>query len=136
MMDHFRGLRVLDLTQNFAGPYCTQILADLGAEVVKVEPPKGDAARAWAPPFWGGESPLFLSTNRGKRSIQLDLKSESGKEILWKLVEGSDVFVQAFRSGVIEELGFDYESVRERRPGIIYVSVTAYGPTARYRNRG
>jgi crotonobetainyl-CoA:carnitine CoA-transferase CaiB-like acyl-CoA transferase len=129
MMDHFRGLRVLDLTQNFAGPYCTQILADLGAEVVKVEPPKGDAARAWAPPFWGGESPLFLSTNRGKRSIQLDLKSESGKEILWKLVGGSDVFVQAFRSGVIEELGFDYESVRERRPGIVYVSVTAYGPT-------
>ena len=129
MMDHFRGLRVIDLTQNFAGPYCTQILADLGAHVVKVEPPQGDAARAWAPPFWGGESPLFLSTNRGKRSIQLDLKADAGKEILWKLVEGSDVFVQAFRSGVIEELGFDYESVRARHPSIVYVSVTAYGPS-------
>ena len=129
MINHLRGVRVIDLTQNLAGPYCTQILADLGADIVKIEPPKGDAARAWAPPYWGGESPLFLSANRGKRSIQLDLKSQAGKEILWKLVKGADVFVQAFRSGVVEELGFDYESVWTRYPEIVYVSVTAYGPT-------
>ncbi len=134
MIDHLRGVRIIDLTQNLAGPYCTQILADLGAEIVKIEPPKGDAARAWAPPYWGGESPLFLSTNRGKRSIQLDLKSQVGKEILWKLVEGADVFAQSFRPGVVEELGFDYESVWERYPGIVYVSVTAYGPTGPLRD--
>ena len=128
-MDHLQGLRVVDVSQNLAGPYCTQILADLGATVTKVEPPGGDAARAWAPPLWGGQSPMFLSVNRGKRSIQIDLKSEGGKDILWRLIEDADVFVQAFRSGVIERLGFDYESVRTRRPAVIYVSVTAYGPT-------
>ena len=78
MMDHLQGLRVVDVSQNLAGPYCSQILADLGAEVTKVEPPKGDASRAWAPPLWGGQSTLFLSVNRGKRSIQVDLKSEGG----------------------------------------------------------
>ena len=129
MIDHLKGLRVVDVSQNLAGPYCTQILADLGAEVIKVEPPTGDASRAWAPPLWGGRSPMFLSVNRGKRSIQIDLKSEEGKDLLWRLIDGADVFVQAFRSGVIERLGFDYESVRKRRPAMIYVSVTAYGPT-------
>ena len=120
---------MVDVSQNLAGPYCTQILADLGAEVIKVEPPTGDASRAWAPPLWGGRSPMFLSVNRGKRSIQIDLKSEEGKDLLWRLIDGADVFVQAFRSGVIERLGFDHESVRKRRPAMIYVSVTAYGPT-------
>jgi crotonobetainyl-CoA:carnitine CoA-transferase CaiB-like acyl-CoA transferase len=128
-MDHLEGLRVVDVSQNLAGPYCTQILADLGADVTKVEPPAGDSARAWAPPLWRGQSPLFLSVNRGKRSIQIDLKSEEGKKILWRLIDEADVFLQASRSGVMERLGFDYESVRARRPGVIYVSVTAYGPT-------
>jgi crotonobetainyl-CoA:carnitine CoA-transferase CaiB-like acyl-CoA transferase len=129
VMDHLKGLRVVDLSQNLAGPYCTQILADLGAEVTKVEPPAGDAARAWAPPLWEGHSPLFLSVNRGKQSIQIDLKSEEGKDILWRLIDGAEVFVQSSRSGVIERLGFDYEAVRKRRPDVIYVSVMAYGPT-------
>jgi crotonobetainyl-CoA:carnitine CoA-transferase CaiB-like acyl-CoA transferase len=128
-MDHLKDIRVVDVSQNLAGPYCTQILADLGAEVTKVEPPKGDAARDWGPPLWNGRSPLFLSVNRGKRSIQIDLKSEAGKDILWRLIEEADVFVQASRAGVIERLGFDYENVRKRRPDVIYVSVTAYGPT-------
>ena len=127
-MDHLQGLRVVDVSQNLAGPYLTQILADLGADVTKVEPPTGDSARAWAPPYWGRQSPLFLSVNRGKRSIQIDLKSEEGKNILWKLIEDADAFVHASRSGVIERLGFDYEAVREHRPDVIYVSVTAYGP--------
>ncbi len=128
-MDHLHGLRVVDMSQNLAGPYCAQILADLGAEVIKVEPPQGDSSRAWAPPLWGGQSPLFLSVNRGKRSIRIDLKSDEGKDILWALIEDADVFLQASRAGVIERLGFDYESVRKRRPNLIYVSVTAYGPS-------
>ncbi len=128
MTDHLVGLRVVDLTQNLAGPYCTQILGDLGAEVVKIEPPNGNSARAWGPPFWGGESPLFLSANRNKRSIRLDLKSDAGREVAWRLIEQADVFVQSLRGGVVEKLGLDYESVKARRPGIIYVSVTAYGP--------
>jgi len=129
VIDHLKGLRVVDVSQNLAGPYCAQILADLGADVTKVEPPGGDSARAWAPPLWGGHSPLFLSVNRGKRSIQIDLKSEEGKDILWRLIEEADVFLQASRSGVIERLGFDYDAVRQRRPDVIYVSVMAYGPT-------
>ncbi len=128
-MDHLDGLRVVDVSQNLAGPYCTQILADLGADVTKVEPPGGDSARDWGPPLWCEKSPLFLSVNRGKRSIKIDLKSEEGKAILWRLIEEADVFVQSSRAGVIERLGFDYESVRIRRPDVIYVSVTAYGPT-------
>jgi crotonobetainyl-CoA:carnitine CoA-transferase CaiB-like acyl-CoA transferase len=128
-MDHLKGLRIVDVSQNLAGPYCTQILADLGADVTKVEPPTGDSARAWGPPLWGGHSPLFLSVNRGKRSIQIDLKSEEGKDILCRLIEEADVFVEASRSGVIERLGFHYEAVRKRRPDVIYVSVMAYGPT-------
>jgi crotonobetainyl-CoA:carnitine CoA-transferase CaiB-like acyl-CoA transferase len=128
-MDHLQGVRVVDVSQNLAGPYCTQILADLGADVTKVEPPRGDSSRDWGPPLWNERSPLFLSVNRGKRSIQIDLKSEEGKEILWKLIEDADVLVQSSRAGVIERLGFDYGSVRKRRPHVIYVSVTAYGPT-------
>lgn len=129
------GLRVIDLCQNLAGPYATQILADLGADVVKVEPPGGDPARAWGPPFVQGESPLFLCGNRNKRSIVLDLHTDHGREALQRLVAGAHVFVQAFRSGVIERLGFDYEAVRGMSPGIIYVSVTAFGTSGPLRDQ-
>ena len=121
------GLRVLDLTQNLAGPYATQILADLGADVIKVEPPGGDPARRWGPPFVDGESPLFLCGNRGKRSVVLDLDTETGQDALRRLAARCDVFAQAFRTGVIERLGFDYDAVRSLRPGVLYVSVTAFG---------
>ena len=129
------GIRVVDLTQNIAGPHCTQILADLGADVIKVEPPAGDPTRQWGPPFWEGESPLFLSSNRNKRSILLDLKSNAGKDVLERLVDRSHVFVQAFRAGVIDELGFGYEEVRQRRPSIVYASVTGYGSRGPLRER-
>lgn len=123
------GIRVVDLSQNLAGPYCTQILGDLGADVVKVEPPGlGDAARAWGPPFLGGHSPLFLSANRNKRSVVLDLREEGDREALWGLVEGADVFVQAFRRGVDGRLGFAPEAVMARNPRIIHVSIQAWGP--------
>ena len=122
-----QGIRVVDVTQNIAGPHSTQTLADLGADVIKIEPPGGDPTRSWGPPFWEGEAPLFLAYNRNKRSVVLDLKTDIGKEVFWRLLDSADVFVQAYRGGVIEKLGFAYEQVRERRPAIIYASVTGYG---------
>ncbi len=122
------GIRVVDLSQNLAGPYCAQILADLGADVIKVEPPGGDSARDWGPPFWGGQSPLFLVGNRNKRSIELDLKTGWGKEVMDTLIRRSDVFIQSSRKGAMERLGLGYDDVRAIRPDVIYVSVTAYGP--------
>jgi crotonobetainyl-CoA:carnitine CoA-transferase CaiB-like acyl-CoA transferase len=111
-------IRVLDLSQNLAGPYCAQILGDLGADVIKVERPgRGDPAREWGPPFWEGESPLFLSGNRNKRSLALDLKTADGLEAVRRLVASADVVVQSFRAGVAERLGLGYEEVRALNPG-------------------
>jgi crotonobetainyl-CoA:carnitine CoA-transferase CaiB-like acyl-CoA transferase len=121
------GVRVLDLSQNLAGPFCTQTLADLGADVIKVEPPHGDPARDWGPPFHDGASTIFRSANRNKRGVVLDLKSEPGRTALWKLIDDADVLVQSFRAGVIDRLGFGEAVVRARSPRLIYVSVTAYG---------
>jgi len=120
-------IRVCDLTQNLAGPYCSQILADLGATVIKIEPPGGDMARAWGPPFWGTRSALYLSANRGKRSIVLDLKSPDGIEVLRRIARTCDVFVQSSRPGVAQRLGIDYAAIRAVRPDVIYASVSAYG---------
>jgi formyl-CoA transferase/CoA:oxalate CoA-transferase len=120
-------IRVCDLTQNLAGPFCSQILADLGADVIKVEPPGGDMARAWGPPFWGTRSALYLSVNRGKRSIVLDLKSPEGLEVVRRIARECDVFMQASRPGVAKRLGIDYEQIRQLRPDVIYASVSAYG---------
>ena len=121
------GVRIVDLTQNLAGPYATQILADLGADVVKVEPPAGDPARSWGPPFVDGQSPLFLCGNRNKRSIVVDLATDEGRAVLRDLATDADVFVQAFRAGVAERLGFGYDDVRRLSPRVLYVSVTAFG---------
>jgi crotonobetainyl-CoA:carnitine CoA-transferase CaiB-like acyl-CoA transferase len=121
------GVLVADLSQNLAGPYCTQILADLGARVIKIEPPGGDPARAWGPPFHDGQSTLFLSANRNKQSVVLDLKSSAGTEVLRALLGRADVFVQSFRAGVVESLGFGAAAVRAAHPRLIYCSVTAYG---------
>jgi crotonobetainyl-CoA:carnitine CoA-transferase CaiB-like acyl-CoA transferase len=118
---------VVDLSQNLAGPYCTQTLGDLGATVLKVEPPAGDPARAWGPPFWGGDSTLFLSANRNKQSITLDLKQDADRAILDEHIAGADVFVQSFRAGVIDRLGFGADELRQRDPRLIYCSIGAYG---------
>jgi crotonobetainyl-CoA:carnitine CoA-transferase CaiB-like acyl-CoA transferase len=134
-MSPLAGIRVVDLSQNLAGPFATQILADLGADVIKVEPPGGDAARAWGPPFQGGESPLFLCANRNKRSMVLDLGTDRGKETLRCLTVRCDVFVQAFRGGVIERLGFGYGTVSGWNPTVIYLSVTAFGTTGPLRDQ-
>jgi crotonobetainyl-CoA:carnitine CoA-transferase CaiB-like acyl-CoA transferase len=122
------GVVVADLTQNVAGPFCTQTLGDMGAEVIKVERPgRGDDARAWAPPYWGKESATFLALNRNKKSLALDLKSPGGLEILHRLVRRADVFVQSLRPGAIEELGLDFAGATRLNARIIYCSITAFG---------
>jgi formyl-CoA transferase/CoA:oxalate CoA-transferase len=127
-MEPLSGVRVVDLTRILAGPYCTQALADAGAEVVKVEEPgKGDDTRGWGPPFVAGESAYFLSVNRGKRGITLDLKQPRGRELLWRMLAGADVLVENFRPGALERLGFSWRALRERCPRLVYASISGYG---------
>jgi crotonobetainyl-CoA:carnitine CoA-transferase CaiB-like acyl-CoA transferase len=122
------GMRVLDVTTSIAGPYCAQALAALGADVVKVErPDTGDDGRAWGPPFWNGESTMFLSANAGKRSLALSLRDARGREALLRLAERSDVFLQSLRPGLAEVLGLGPDAVRARNPRLVYCSVGAYG---------
>ena len=122
------GKRVLDVTTSIAGPFCAEILAALGADVVKVErPDTGDDARAWGPPFWNGEGAMFLSVNAGKRSLALSLRDERGRQALLRLAERSDVFLQGLRPGLAEELGLGAAAVREQNPRLVYCSIGAYG---------
>lgn len=122
------GITVLDVTQSVAGPYCTMLLGDLGADVIKVERPEtGDDTRSWGPPYWNEESTTFISLNRNKRSIVLDMKHEEGRRIMWDLVRRADVIVQNLRTGILERLGFGYEAVKAENPRIVYCSMTAYG---------
>ena len=123
------GVRVLDLSRVLAGPYATMVLADLGADVVKVEhPERGDDTRHWGPPFTGGESAYFLSVNRNKRSIGVDLKAPEGLERLKNLAAGADVLIENMRRGALEKLGLGYEALKESNPGLVYCSVTGFGP--------
>jgi crotonobetainyl-CoA:carnitine CoA-transferase CaiB-like acyl-CoA transferase len=123
------GIKVLDLSRVLAGPYATMVLADLGADVVKVEhPERGDDTRHWGPPFAGGESAYFLSVNRNKRSIAADLKEEVGLERVKRLAEGADVLIENMRRGTLEKLGLGYEALKETNPGLVYCSVTGFGP--------
>jgi crotonobetainyl-CoA:carnitine CoA-transferase CaiB-like acyl-CoA transferase len=130
------GILVADLTQNVAGPYCTQILGDLGAEVVKVERVgRGDDARAWGPPFWGQESATFLSVNRNKRSLAVDLKSAEGIAVVERLLARADVFVQSLRAGAVEELGLGWARAAALNPRLVYCSVTAFGTEGPLKDR-
>ncbi len=127
------GLRVVDLSTVLAGPYATMILADLGADVVKVEPPEGDATRSWGPPWVGHESAgtrtaaYFLAVNRNKRSLRLDLKSSDGAEVLCRLLVDADVLIENFRSGGLARLGFDDATLRSIAPRLIHLAVSGYG---------
>jgi crotonobetainyl-CoA:carnitine CoA-transferase CaiB-like acyl-CoA transferase len=122
------GLRVVDLTRNLAGPYCTMNLADLGADVIKIEEPKaGDDTRYWAPPSWNGESTVFLSANRNKRSLAVDLDSPAGIEIVRRLAVRADILVETFRPGSMERRGLGYDDLKETNPGLIYCSISAFG---------
>ena len=121
---------VLDLTRALAGPYCTMMLGDLGADVIKVERPgRGDDSRSWGPPFVGGESAYFLCANRNKRSITLDLKSDFGRETLRKLAAVSDILVENYKTGSLERMGLGYNYLSQLNPRLIWVSITGYGPT-------
>jgi crotonobetainyl-CoA:carnitine CoA-transferase CaiB-like acyl-CoA transferase len=127
---------VLDLSRILSGPFCTKMIGDMGATIVKVEPPpRGDDTRLWGPPFINGISTYFLSINRNKRSIGLNLKSPQGQEVLWKLVDRADVLVENFRPGVLDKLGFGFDAVSARNPRLIYASISGYGQTGPYRNR-
>ena len=122
------GVRVLDLTVSFAGPYCTQLLGALGADVVKVEhPARADDTRAWGPPFWEGESALFLSANANKRSLALDVTQPAGRDVLLRLVRRADVFVQSLRPGLAERRGLGPEELTTLNPRLVYCSVGAFG---------
>jgi formyl-CoA transferase/CoA:oxalate CoA-transferase len=122
------GVRVVDLTQALAGPYCTLLLGDLGADVIKVEPPDGDQSRGWGPPFLAGESAYFLSANRNKRGLTLNLKTPEARTILHRLAERADVVVvNQPRIESLRELGADYETLRALNPRLVYCSITGYG---------
>jgi formyl-CoA transferase len=129
------GLRVLDLSRVLAGPYCTMVLGDLGADVIKVEPPGGDETRAWGPPFAAGESAYYLCVNRNKRGIVVDFKTDDGQATLQELASKSDVLVENFRPGTLARYGLDYDSLRSRNPRLVYCSISGFGQTGPLRER-
>ncbi len=134
MVRPLEGIKVLDLSRALAGPYCTMMLADMGAEVIKVEMPgRGDDSRSWGPPFLNGESAYFMSVNRNKKSITLNLKNEKAIEIIHTLIKQSDILIENFRPGTMEKLGLEYDKVKEVNPKIVYCSISAFGQDGPYR---
>jgi formyl-CoA transferase len=130
------GIRVLDLSRILAGPYCTQVLGDLGADIIKVEQPGlGDGSRAWGPPSAGGEAAYYLCLNRNKRSMTLNLKSQEGREIVRQIAAKSDVVIENFKYGEMTEMGLDYDTLAAINPSLIYCTVSSYGPTGPYKER-
>ncbi len=129
-------VKILDLSHALAGPFCSTMLGDFGAQVIKVEVPAvGDISRAWGPPFYNTETAYFVSLHRNKKSIEIDLKKGAGKELFFRLVDVCDVVLENFRVGTLQKLGIDYEKARARNPGIIYCSVSGFGQTGPYRDR-
>jgi formyl-CoA transferase/CoA:oxalate CoA-transferase len=137
-MTPLNGIKVLDLTRVLSGPYCTMMLADMGARVIKIEQPgKGDDTRAWGPPFVEGESAYFLSINRNKESVTLDFKQPAGRRILDRLLADADVVVENFRPGTLTKLGLDYAMLAPTHPRLIYCSISGFGHTGpRHREAG
>lgn len=135
-MKPLEDLFVVDLSRILSGPVCTMLMADMGAEVIKIEPPPlGDDSRQWGPPFIGGISTYFLSVNRNKKSLGLNLKADAGRRILWKLMERADVVIENFRPGVLDKLGFGYDAVSKANPRTVYCSISGFGQTGPYRDR-
>jgi len=131
----FDGLRVIDLTQGLAGPYCAMLMAQNGADVVKVEPPEGDWSRRLGVPAGPDRSAAYVASNRGKRAIVADLKSSEGMEIVRALTRGADVFMESNRAGVAERLGLGYEALRAENENLIYMSITGFGQSGPYADR-
>ncbi|WP_455661043.1 CaiB/BaiF CoA transferase family protein, partial [Pradoshia sp.] len=135
-MQALSGLKVLDMSRTLAGPFCTMLLGDQGADVIKVEQPeKGDESRRFTPPTWNGESCYYLSSNRNKRSITVDLKSEEGKEIIFALAKEADILVENYRTGTMEKLGFGYDDLKKINPKLIYCSISGFGRTGPEKDR-
>ncbi|HBQ93695.1 MAG TPA: formyl-CoA transferase [Sulfobacillus sp.] len=130
----FEGLRIVDFTRILSGPYCTMFFGDMGAEVIKIEPPQGDDTRQWGPPFVGGESAYFLSVNRNKKSVVLDLKTEEGLKAIKQLIAQADVVVENFRPGTLDRLGLGFETLVSLNPHIILASISGFGQTGPYRD--
>lgn len=135
LFESLTGVQVIDFTQIGAGPTCTMFLADLGASVIKVEPPNGDTARTLGPPWCGDESAMLVAFNRNKKSICIDMKQAESREIARRLIKDADVVVESFRPGVMRRFELDYESVRKINPKVIYCSVSAYGQTGPHAER-
>ncbi len=130
------GYRVLDLSRILSGPYCTMVLADFGADVIKIERPgEGDDTRQWGPPFVAGESAYYLSINRNKRSITVDLGQEAGREIVYALARVCDVAIENFRPGTADRIGVGYERLRQENPRLVYCSISGFGQEGPYRER-
>lgn len=130
------GITVLDLSRVLVGPFCSMMLADMGADVIKVEEPGvGDETRSWGPPFVAGEATYFLSINRNKRSITVNLRAEAGRAVIYRLAERADIVLENFRPGVARKLGVDYEALKVRNPHLIYASFSAFGQTGPYARR-
>jgi formyl-CoA transferase len=134
-MQPLQNIRVLDLSRVLAGPYCTMVLGDLGAEVIKVEPPEGDETRGWGPPFAGGESAYYLCVNRNKRGMVVNLKTDEGREILRDLAMQSDVLVENFRPGTLKKFDLDFETLHNLNPGLVYCSISGFGQTGSLRDK-
>ncbi|GGV33219.1 CaiB/BaiF CoA transferase family protein [Paenarthrobacter nicotinovorans] len=131
------GIKIVDFTQVFMGPSCTQLLGDYGADIIKVERPgAGDISRNSFPDQDGQDNPIFLSINRNKRSVSVDTRTDEGREVLHRLMADADVVVSNFRSGVMERMGFGYEELKEKNPGIIWASGTGFGPEGPYSHKG
>ncbi|SAK71943.1 L-carnitine dehydratase/bile acid-inducible protein F [Caballeronia pedi] len=123
-----QGLRVIDLSRVLGGPYCTQSLADHGAQVIKLEPPGGDETREWGPPFVGETASYFVGVNRNKKGICVDLSREEGRAVLWQLLEGADVLVENFKPGTLERWGMGYDTLAARFPRLIHCAISGFGP--------
>ena len=129
------GIRVLDLTQFLSGPFATQILADLGADIIKLEPPQGDPIRAVPPHFVGDTSVYFLCINRNKRTVAVDMKVPEGRELVKRLALSSDIVMENFRPGVLERLGLSADALRKEKPSLIWCSISGFGQDGPYRNK-
>lgn len=136
MEQALKGMKVLDLSQVLAGPYCTMVLADMGAEVIKVEKfPSGDDTRSMGP-YINEESYMYMMVNRNKRGICLNLKTKQGLEVLYRLIKNADVFIENYRPGVTKKLGIDYDTLKAINPALIYCSISGYGQTGPYKDKG
>src|SRR3984957_4141320 len=122
------GIKVVDLSRVLGGPYCTQMLGDHGADVIKVEPPQGDETRTWGPPFQGDAASYFIGVNRNKRGVALDLSKPQGREVVFRLLEQADVLIENFKTGTLEKWGMGYEQVlKERFPRLVHCRVSGFG---------